>query len=116
MSSVSLLRPLVTAGSQCTLKKNHAGDSNAAEVCQAATRSLQNRADLMEAALHVDLKEAAQVIYEAVWAGPFRSHEDLPECGTGVADGIAQARGNFGGDYTDSSHVALTRYLKRSSI
>jgi hypothetical protein len=68
-SSVSAFEPLV-AGSQCTLKKNHAGDSNAAEVCQGCYTSLQNRADLMEAALHIDLKEAAQVIYEAVWADP----------------------------------------------
>ncbi len=66
----SVFEAPLTAGSQCTLKKNHAGDSNAAEVCQSCYTDLQNRADLMEAALHVDLKEAAQVIYEAVWADP----------------------------------------------
>lgn len=60
----------LAAGSQCTLKKNHAGDANAAEICQSCYTGLQNRADLMEAALHIDLKEAAQVIYEAVWADP----------------------------------------------
>ncbi|HEY1800932.1 MAG TPA: hypothetical protein VGG46_08365 [Terriglobales bacterium] len=66
----SVFEAPLLVGSQCTLKKNHAGDSNAAEVCQSCYTDLQNRADLMEAALHVDLKEAAQVIYEAVWADP----------------------------------------------
>ncbi len=31
---------------------------------------LQERLDICEAALHIDLKEAAQIIYEAVWADP----------------------------------------------
>ena len=72
--SSALEAPLVAAtlvaGTQCALKKNHAGDSKTAEVCESCYSSLQNRADLMEAALHIDLKEAAQVIYEAVWADP----------------------------------------------
>ena len=29
---------------------------------------MQERADRLEAALHIDLKEAAQIVYEAVWA------------------------------------------------
>ncbi|MFZ0806144.1 MAG: hypothetical protein WAN03_08170, partial [Candidatus Sulfotelmatobacter sp.] len=31
---------------------------------------LQERLDICEASLHVDLKEAAQIIYDAVWADP----------------------------------------------
>jgi len=31
---------------------------------------LQERVDVCEAALHIDLKEAAQIIYDAVWADP----------------------------------------------
>jgi len=69
-SSVSALEAPLVASSPCTLKKNHAGESKTAEVCQSCYTDLQNRADLMEAALHIDLKEAAQVIYEAVWADP----------------------------------------------
>jgi hypothetical protein len=37
-------------------------------VCKACYMRLQARLDLVEAALHMDLKEAAQVIYNAVWA------------------------------------------------
>jgi hypothetical protein len=66
----TVLEVPLAVGSQCTLKKNHASDAEPAEVCQSCYTDLQNRADLMEAALHIDLKEAAQVIYEAVWADP----------------------------------------------
>jgi hypothetical protein len=31
---------------------------------------LQERVDVCEAAMHIDLKEAAQIIYDAVWADP----------------------------------------------
>ena len=31
---------------------------------------LQERVDVCEAALHIDLKDAAQIIYDAVWADP----------------------------------------------
>ena len=31
---------------------------------------LQSRVDLLEAALHMDLKEATQLIYDAVWSDP----------------------------------------------
>ena len=54
----------------CVFDANHAGEPEAAKVCQSCYTTLQNRADLMEAALHIDLKEAAQVVYEAVWADP----------------------------------------------
>lgn len=50
----------------------HAGESGggheSATVCKACYARLQARVDLLEAALHMDLKEAAQVIYQAVWA------------------------------------------------
>jgi hypothetical protein len=31
---------------------------------------LQERLDIYEAAMHIELKEAAQIIYDAVWADP----------------------------------------------
>jgi hypothetical protein len=37
-------------------------------VCKACYDKLQERADVLEAALHMDLQEATQVIYDAVWA------------------------------------------------
>jgi hypothetical protein len=44
------------------------GKHDTATVCQPCYARLQERVDLMEAAVHMDLKEAAQVIYDAVWA------------------------------------------------
>ena len=36
--------------------------------------------DVFEAALHLELKEAAQIIYDAVWADPSDPEQDLSEC------------------------------------
>lgn len=58
------------ASFRCSLDGNHANGYEPAEVCKSCHDRLQNRADLMEAALHIDLKEAAQVIYDAVWSDP----------------------------------------------
>jgi hypothetical protein len=60
------------AGSEaaCKFGEQHAGDVAMAEICAACYERLQERADVCEAALHMDLKEAAQIIYDAVWADP----------------------------------------------
>jgi hypothetical protein len=55
---------------RCTLEENHRGTEQPAEVCRGCYDHLQERVDLMEAALHIDLKEAAQIVYDAVWADP----------------------------------------------
>ena len=49
---------------------HHTGDAAHAEVCKGCYERLQERLDVCEAALHLDLKEAAQIIYDAVWADP----------------------------------------------
>jgi hypothetical protein len=54
----------------CKLEHNHPSGSQPAEVCQPCHERLQGRLDVCEAALHMDLKEAAQIIYDAVWADP----------------------------------------------
>ena len=54
----------------CTLAERHAQSAEAASVCKPCYLRLQERVDVLEAALHMDLKEAAQIIYEAVWADP----------------------------------------------
>ena len=56
------------ASFRCSLEENHGNEYQAAEVCKACHTRVQERADLMEAALHIDLKEAAQIVYDAVWA------------------------------------------------
>ena len=52
----------------CKFGEQHSGDPARAEVCQACYEHVQERADIFEAALHLDLKEAAQIVYDAVWA------------------------------------------------
>lgn len=54
----------------CTFERHPAGETAAAEVCKPCYENLQERLDVCEAALHMDLKEAAQIIYDAVWADP----------------------------------------------
>jgi hypothetical protein len=46
----------------------HRGESAPAEVCTGCYERLQERYDVLEASLHIDLKEAAQIVYDAVWA------------------------------------------------
>jgi hypothetical protein len=52
----------------CRFGENHPGDAGVAEICTGCYERLQERADVCEAALHIDLKEAAQIVYDAVWA------------------------------------------------
>jgi hypothetical protein len=57
-----------TPPTHCTRAENHETDQQPATVCQTCFDHLQERVDILEAALHIDLKEAAQIVYEAVWA------------------------------------------------
>ena len=52
----------------CKFGEQHSGEPARAEICQACYERVQERADIFEAALHLDLKEAAQIVYDAVWA------------------------------------------------
>jgi hypothetical protein len=54
----------------CNLAENHAQAPESASICKPCYDRLQERVDVLEAALHIDLKEAAQVVYDAVWADP----------------------------------------------
>jgi len=54
----------------CSLENHRAQDAEPASICKPCYDRLQQRVDVFEAALHMDLKEAAQIIYDAVWADP----------------------------------------------
>jgi hypothetical protein len=54
----------------CKSKEHPAGQDRSAALCSACYERLQERVDVLEAALHIDLKEAAQIVYDAVWADP----------------------------------------------
>lgn len=65
--------------SVCKQAGHQAGDPAHAEVCKACYDRLQERADVFEAALHLDLKEATQIVYDAVWADssdPAKTYEN----------------------------------------
>lgn len=53
---------------RCSREENHPGEFEPAEVCNGCYERLRERVDLMEASLHMELKEATQIIYDAVWA------------------------------------------------
>jgi hypothetical protein len=59
-----------TAGVSCSKGENHQGGSEPATVCQGCYDHLQERVEVLQAVLHMDLKEAAEVIYDAVWSDP----------------------------------------------
>ncbi len=54
--------------SVCKLEEHHSGEAVPAEICTSCYEQLQERVDILEAALHMDLKEATQIVYDAVWA------------------------------------------------
>jgi hypothetical protein len=61
---------LNAAESACRLEAHHSGDPAGSEICQACYERLQERLETVESALQIELKEAAQIIYDAVWADP----------------------------------------------
>lgn len=56
--------------SVCKFTEHHPGEAGKADVCTGCYERLQERLDVCEAALHIDMKEAAQIVYDAVWADP----------------------------------------------
>jgi hypothetical protein len=54
----------------CTLGEHHVQSAEAASICKPCYDRLQERVDVCEAALHMDVKDAAQIVYDAVWADP----------------------------------------------
>ena len=52
----------------CVLQHQHSGATEPAAVCHSCHSEVLQKADRMEAALHMDPKDAAKIVYEAVWA------------------------------------------------
>jgi hypothetical protein len=59
-----------TTSFRCSKEENHPEEFEPAAVCQGCYDHLQERADRMEAVLHMDLQEATQIVYDAVWGDP----------------------------------------------
>ncbi len=52
----------------CVLKHRHNESAETAAVCHTCYGAAVQKADRMEAALHMDPKDAAEIVYTAVWA------------------------------------------------
>jgi hypothetical protein len=53
---------------RCVLEHQHSGASEPAAVCHSCYGEARQQADRLEAALHIDTREAAKIVYDAVWA------------------------------------------------
>jgi hypothetical protein len=60
--------PISSANQACAHDKGGKEAHESATICKTCYAQLQARVDVLEAALLIDLKEAAQIIYDAVWA------------------------------------------------
>jgi len=60
--------PVAAATFRCALDQNHNGNPEPAAVCHSCYSESRQHADRMEAALHMDAREAAKIVYDAVWA------------------------------------------------
>jgi hypothetical protein len=78
----------------CSLGEHPSGEDEAAAICKPCYDRLQQRVDVCEAALHIDLKEAAQIVYDAVWADPSDPNKT----------------------YTNAANALLTELRKRAGI
>ena len=58
------------ASFRCSLEENHERNAEPAAICKGCHDQLQQKADQMEAAMHIDVKEAAQIVFDAVWSDP----------------------------------------------
>jgi hypothetical protein len=62
--------PGASAAAKCARGENHPNGAEPAVVCQGCYDQLQEKVDVLEAAMQMDLKEATQIIYDAVWSEP----------------------------------------------
>ena len=54
----------------CVLDENHSTQSEYASICLSCYNRLRQKLARIEAALLMDLHEASQIVYEAVWTDP----------------------------------------------
>jgi hypothetical protein len=78
----------------CTLGEHPSQQVEVASICKPCYDRLQERVDVCEAALHMDVKEAAQIVYDAVWADPSDPSKT----------------------YTNAASALLTEMRKRSGV
>jgi hypothetical protein len=53
---------------RCVLEHQHNGSAEPAAVCHSCYGEIRQHADRLEATLHMDPREGAKIVYDAVWA------------------------------------------------
>jgi hypothetical protein len=94
------------AARRCSLEASHKREFELATVCQTCYARLQQRVDLLEAALRMDLKETTQVIYDAVWSNPSDPSKTYHNAAQAV---LAKLRRRAGISAILESHQPLVR-------
>jgi hypothetical protein len=68
-SQIYASQPQVPAATfRCALDQNHDSAIEPAAICHACYEQARRDTDRVKGALHMDAKEAAKIVYEAVWA------------------------------------------------
>jgi hypothetical protein len=68
-SQIYASQPQVPATTfRCALDQNHDGTVEPAAICHTCYSEVRQHADRVEAALRMETKDAARIVYEAVWA------------------------------------------------
>ncbi len=75
------------------MTENHPSAPATAAVCQSCYDHLQERVDVLEAALHIDVKEAAQIVYDAVWADSSDSSQSYQNAASALLSELRKRSG-----------------------
>ena len=78
---------------RCVLDHQHSGATEPAAVCHSCYGDVRQQADRMEAALHMDSKEAAKIVYEAVWADTSDSNKTYLNAATALLTELRRRAG-----------------------
>ena len=81
------------AESICKFADHHPGEPVGANVCSTCYDRLQERVDILEAALRMELKEASQIIYDAVWADPSDPGQTYPNAASALLNELRKRAG-----------------------
>lgn len=78
---------------RCVLDHQHTGATEPAAVCHSCYSDARQQADRLEAALHMDNKEAAKIVYDAVWADTSDSNKTYLNAATALLTELRRRAG-----------------------
>jgi RNA polymerase subunit RPABC4/transcription elongation factor Spt4 len=77
----------------CTFTSCHPLETEEAAVCSSCYSLVADRADRLEAALHMDLREATRIVYEAVWADPSNPNDTYKNAAHALLEALRKRAG-----------------------